>query len=47
MHVISGEFAGDHGSFTGPITYLPWYQCLFPTGVESGRSIINEGFLNP
>jgi hypothetical protein len=47
MHVISGEFAGDHGSFTGPVTYLPWYECLFPTGLESGRSIINEGFLNP
>jgi hypothetical protein len=47
MHVVSGEFAGDHGSFTGPITYLPWYQCLFPTGVQSGRGIINEGFLNP
>jgi hypothetical protein len=47
MHVISGEFAGTHGSFTGPITYLPWYECLFPTGVQSGRGIINEGFLNP
>jgi hypothetical protein len=47
MHVISGEFSGDHGSFSGPVTYLPWYECLFPTGVESGRSIINEGFLNP
>jgi hypothetical protein len=47
MHVTGGEFAGDHGSFTGPITYLPWYECVFPTGVESGRGIINEGFLNP
>jgi hypothetical protein len=47
MHVIAGEFAGTHGSFTGPITYLPWYECLFPTGVEGGRGIINEGFLNP
>jgi hypothetical protein len=47
LHVVSGEFAGDHGAFAGPITYLPWYQCLFPTGVQSGRGIINEGFLNP
>jgi hypothetical protein len=47
MHVTAGEFAGDSGSFAGPITYLPWYECLFPTGVESGRGIINSGFLNP
>jgi hypothetical protein len=47
MHVVSGEFTGTHGSFSGPITYLPWYECVFPTGVESGRGIINEGFLNP
>jgi hypothetical protein len=47
MHVVAGEFAGDHGSFTGPITYLPWYECVFPTGVQSGRGIINVGFLNP
>jgi hypothetical protein len=46
IHVVSGEFQGDSGSFAGPITYLPWYECLFPTGVEYGRSIINEGFLN-
>ena len=47
MRVVSGEFTGTHGSFSGPITYLPWYECVFPTGVESGRGIINEGFLNP
>jgi hypothetical protein len=46
IHVVSGEFQGDNGSFAGPITYLPWYACLFPTGVEYGRAIINEGFLN-
>jgi len=46
VHVVSGEFQGDSGSFAGPITYLPWYECLFPTGVEYARSIINEGFLN-
>jgi hypothetical protein len=46
IHVVSGEFQGDSGSFAGPITYLPWYECLFPTGVEYGRSIINEAFLN-
>lgn len=47
IHVVSGEFAGDSGSFAGPITYLPWYQCLFPTGFQSAKGIINEGFLNP
>ena len=47
MHVTAGEFTGDSGAFVGPITYLPWYECLFPTGVESGRGIINNGFLNP
>jgi hypothetical protein len=46
VHVIGGEFNSDSGSFAGPITYLPWYQCLFPTGVEYGRAILNEGFLN-
>jgi hypothetical protein len=46
MHVVKGEFAGDTGSFAGPITYLPWYECLFPTGVEYARAVINEGFLN-
>jgi polyisoprenoid-binding protein YceI len=46
VHVLSGEFAGDSGSFAGPITNLPWYECLFPTGVEYGRSILNEAFLN-
>jgi hypothetical protein len=47
MHVTKGEFAGDSGTFAGPITYLPWYNCLTPNGVEYGRGIINEGFLNP
>jgi hypothetical protein len=47
VHVTKGEFAGDSGAFAGPITYLPWYQCLTPTGIEYGRGIINEGFLNP
>jgi hypothetical protein len=46
VHVVSGEFEGDSGSFAGPITNLPWYECLFPTGVEYGRSILNEAFLN-
>jgi len=47
MHVVKGEFAGDSGSFAGPITSLPWYQCLFPTGVQGASGVINEGFLNP
>jgi Bacterial lectin len=47
IHVTKGEFAGDTGAFTGPITYLPWYQCVFPTGIQYARGIINEGFLNP
>jgi hypothetical protein len=46
LHVVSGEFQGDSGSFAGPVTYLPWYQCVFPTGFQYGRAIINEGFLN-
>jgi hypothetical protein len=46
VHVISGEFQGDSGSFAGPVTYLPWYQCVFPTGFQYARGIINEGFLN-
>jgi hypothetical protein len=45
--VKRGEFAGDHGSFNGPLTYLPWYNCLTPAGVQYGRGIFNEGFLNP
>ena len=46
VHVVSGEFNGDSGSFAGPVTYLPWYQCVFPTGFQYARAIINEGFLN-
>jgi hypothetical protein len=46
IHVVSGEFAGDSGSFAGPVTYLPWYECVFPTGFEYARSTINEAFLN-
>jgi hypothetical protein len=46
IHVLSGEFAGDSGSFAGPITYLPWYQCVFPTGLQYARAIINQAFLN-
>jgi hypothetical protein len=46
VHVISGEFQGDTGSFAGPVTYLPWYECVFPTGFEYARGVINEGFLN-
>jgi hypothetical protein len=46
VHIVNGEFQGDSGSFAGPITYLPWYECLFPTGVEYARAVINEGFLN-
>jgi hypothetical protein len=47
FHVVQGEFAGDSGQFAGPITYLPWYNCVSPAGVEFGRATINEGFLNP
>jgi hypothetical protein len=46
VHVVSGEFQGDSGSFAGPVTYLPWYQCVFPTGFQAARAILNEGFLN-
>lgn len=46
VHVISGKYSGDSGSFAGPVTYLPWYQCVFPTGFQYARGIINEGFLN-
>jgi len=46
VHVVDGAFKGDSGSFAGPITYLPWYQCVFPTGFQYARAIINEGFLN-
>jgi hypothetical protein len=46
VHVTSGEFQGDAGSFAGPVTYLPWYQCVFPTGFQNAKAIINEGFLN-
>jgi hypothetical protein len=46
VHVLNGEFQGDSGSFAGPVTYLPWYQCVFPTGFQYGRGILNEAFLN-
>jgi hypothetical protein len=45
IHVVSGEFAGDSGSFAGPITYLPWYQCVFPTGLQCARAIINQALV--
>jgi hypothetical protein len=46
VHILSGEFQGDSGSFAGPVTYLPWYQCVFPTGFQYGRGILNTAFLN-
>jgi hypothetical protein len=46
VHVVSGEFAGDSGSFAGPVTYLPWYECLFPTGFEYANGTIDQAFLN-
>ena len=46
IHVVSGAFQGDSGSFAGPVTYLPWYQCVFPTGFQYARAILNVAFLN-
>jgi hypothetical protein len=46
IHVTKGKFAGESGQFAGPITYLPWYNCLTPGGLAYGRGIINTGFVH-
>lgn len=46
IHVVGGQFQGDSGSFSGDVTQLPWYQCLFPTGFQNARGSLSNVILN-